>query len=160
MAAELAFDLALETAQRMLSSSSRRSALEHAREQANLQSGQRAEFWDRVYEYVKVLPTTSKMNGFNGPRLEPCSKCGDPISQEQWEALPLLGHQVFPPYQDDPGEVLEMKNHACGSTLTTLEPFTAAELEAEVRVVLDDEPRLALKSARSFAIARLKSQRR
>lgn len=91
-----------------------------------------------------------------------CSKCGRRLSVADWEALPLLGHQVMPPYEpeNDPGEVLEMRNCNCGSTLTVLEPFTAAELEDEVEEYMRRVPGISLKNARQLVIARLKSRSR
>lgn len=93
-----------------------------------------------------------------------CSKCGRMISQEDWDAMPLVGHQVIPPYpkENDPGEVLEMRNCECGSTLTILEPFTAAELEAEVEAELRTGSAtgpLSKRLAQQLAIQRLKKRR-
>jgi hypothetical protein len=86
--------------------------------------------------------------------------CGRWISQAEWEALPSIGHQVIPPYppENDPGEVLEMRNCGCKSTLTFLEPFTALDVEQIVKQLQRTDPSLTLKRARQLAIDRLKRQ--
>lgn len=91
-----------------------------------------------------------------------CSGCGAKISRRQWEELPLLGHQVMPPYEpeNDPGEVLEMRNHTCGSTLTILMPFSTLELESAVDEYMALVPGVSLQNARQLVIARLKSRTR
>ncbi len=148
MSAELEHDLALETAQRMLAVQSRAEALRSAWERR----GPR-DFWNRVAEYLEVLPTTKRLNGFgrssfgiNEPRI--CSGCFKTISEAEWETLESLGAQVFPPYEDDPGEVLDMRNHYCGSTLTALEPYTAREFEENVEFERKRHPDWSLKMLR------------
>lgn len=91
-----------------------------------------------------------------------CSKCGRKLSASDWEELPLLGHQVIPPYapENDPGEVLELRNCGCGSTLALPMPFTAAELESAVDEYMALVPGVSLKNARQLVIARLKSRSR
>jgi hypothetical protein len=83
-----------------------------------------------------------------------CS-CGRLISDAEWERLPLLGYQVFPSYEDDPGEVLEMRNDVCGSTLTKMMVFTPEALErgAELELGRGAESR---KRALSIAADHLK----
>lgn len=44
---------------------------------------------------------------------------------------------VFPPFEDDPGEVLEMRNDSCGTTLSKPMPFTARQLEVGARHELE-----------------------
>lgn len=156
MSAELDVDLALETAQRMLASQPRSQALRHARQQEALQSGslrgdnQRAEFWRRVAEYIEEIPSTPRQHlnafGIDEPRI--CSGCFKTISVAEWETLESLGAQVFPPYENDPGEVLDMRNHYCGSTLTSLEPYTAREFERNVDVERQAHPGWSLKQLR------------
>lgn len=41
-----------------------------------------------------------------------CTKCGEAITREQWRRLPLVGTW------DTGEEVLELRNHGCGSTLS------------------------------------------
>jgi hypothetical protein len=101
----------------------------------------------------------SKIPFASGP-FKTCSTCKRELSQAEWTNIPSIGHQVIPPYppENDPGEVLEMRNCTCGSTLTVVEPFTAAELEVVVAQLLNADPGLSLKRARQLAIERLKRQ--
>jgi hypothetical protein len=101
----------------------------------------------------------SKIPFASGP-FKTCSTCKRDISQAEWAKLPSIGHQVIPPYppENDPGEVLGLKNCGCGSTLALAEPFTAAELEVVVAELQRADPALSLKRARQLAIERLKWQ--
>lgn len=101
--------------------------------------------------------------GFDGQRIEPCSTCGRVFTQAEWDALPGAAggsHLVLPPYpaENDPGEVLEMKNCGCHSTLTVLEPFSAIDIDAEVGLIQQEMPGINLKNARALAIGRLKQR--
>lgn len=165
MSAETSFDLALQTAQRMLMVASRSTALERAAHNREAQTGrEQADFWARVEEYLHVLPSSSqRLNGFGGQRLDPCSKCGRSFTQAEWDALPEASggsHLVLPPYppENDPGEVLEMRNCYCHSTLTALEPFTGADVGAEIKVVRREKPGINLKDAQAIAVGRLKKR--
>lgn len=71
-----------------------------------------------------------------------CSLCGRHISAAEWEQLPTLGALVVPPYGDDPGEVLDLRNCDCGTTLSQLEPYTGATFEAAVALEHDRRPAL------------------
>ena len=83
-----------------------------------------------------------------------CSTCGRKISDAEWSALKLVGYQVIPPFESDPGEVLELKNDICGSTLAVLMPFTARELEDVLDQMLPSNT--PLRELRALAIERLK----
>lgn len=96
-----------------------------------------------------------KLGGFGAPKK--CSRCGE---TSEWESMKPIGHQVIPAWTSpegefDPGEVLELKNCRCGSTLAELEPFTAAQLEAQVE--LEIQQGASPRAAQQLAIQRLKS---
>lgn len=61
-----------------------------------------------------------------------CSRCSKKFTRAQWDALKSIGHQVVPPYEGDVGEVLNLKNCPCGSTLAVQELFTGADVERGV----------------------------
>lgn len=119
-------DLAFETAQRMLVRQSREAAISAARDRL----GANPEFWIRVLEYLDVLPASTRFNG--AMPWKKCSKCGRSISEAEWNTLELVGYFVMPPEGDDPGEVLEMRNDGCRTTLSVLLPFSAVEFQAHV----------------------------
>lgn len=94
-----------------------------------------------------------RLNGFGIPRDRVCTTCGEPITGAEWLKMELLDFQIVPAYEDDPGMVLELKNHTCGSTLAELAPFTATTFE---RGVAEELPKAAnLKLARSIAAGHL-----
>lgn len=117
-------NIAFETAQRMLQRQPREAAIQAAREQL----AANPKFWIEVLEYLDTLPSSTKFNGFAGERL--CSLCGRAITDAEWERLELVGYLVIPPYEpeNDPGEVLELRNDTCRTTMSKLLPFTAAVL--------------------------------
>jgi hypothetical protein len=59
------------------------------------------------------------------------------ISHADWERLELIGYQVFPAFEDDPGEVLELRNDTCGSTLGNRMSFGPEELEEGMMAELE-----------------------
>lgn len=87
-----------------------------------------------------------------------CGTCGKTYDDAQWTKLPLVGYQVIPPYDDDLGEVLEMRNCGCRSTLALQMPFTGADVERgvafELRAAGGDK-----KKAQQLAIENLKADR-
>lgn len=151
---EVTLDLALETAQRMLSRFPRAEAIHLALEQEQVLD-RNDDFWPRVVEYLRVLPVPGhRLNGSQFPKK--CSGCGRMLSQEDWDGLKFIGFQVIGPWPDDPGEVLDMRNDFCNSTLAELAPFTAAEFEAEVEREISNAGG-DIKLARQLAAERLRS---
>jgi len=79
----------------------------------------------RAPRYFSCMARRRRFNEFD----KRCSTCGRLISEAEWKRLLFLGFQVIPPWRDDPGEVLELRNDTCGSTLARLAPFTPTALE-------------------------------
>jgi Protein of unknown function (DUF5661) len=100
----------------------------------------------------------TRFQRFDAHEPKQCRSCGRTHSDAQWAKLPLVGHQVIGPYPDDPGEVLELKNCQCGSTLAIQEPFTAAELERGAQHELEHTGDLRV--ARQIAIDHLHEEPR
>lgn len=52
------------------------------------------------------------------PRMEPI-KCGCGLVHElaSWAALQLVGYQEVPPFGEEPGWTIELRNCSCGSTI-------------------------------------------
>lgn len=155
MTTERAFDIAFDTAQRMLSVQTRREALKHVEEQMRTHP----EFWGQVREYLKALPSSQRFHGAaHMDRFDAfdkkCTKCGRSITEQEWQKeLRLIGFQVVPAWQDEPGEVLELRNDICGSTLARLAPFSPEALEkgADVEIAKTGD----LRRAQSVAADRL-----
>lgn len=93
-----------------------------------------------------------KFSRFDGA--DKCRVCGKSLGT--WESLKLIGYQVMPPFEDDPGEVLELRNHDCGGTFAELLPFTAQALEDEISVNFGGRRD---KQSQAEAIERLKRRR-
>lgn len=81
--------------------------------------------------------------------------CQREIDADAWEALESLGAMVIPPYEDDPGEVLDLRNCACGTTLSELEPYTGATFEAGVAYEKARHPGLTIKELRRLVFTNL-----
>lgn len=91
--------------------------------------------------------------------MKTCTTCGTEYNASQWRALPSIGHQVVPPFEEDPGLVIDLKNcPKCNSTLASEEPFTGADVEFGVQAELARG--VALKRAQQLAIENLKSDPR
>lgn len=91
--------------------------------------------------------------------MKTCTTCAAEYSKAQWKALPLVGHQVVPPFEDDLGLVIELKNcPKCNSTLAKEELFTGADVEFGVQVELGRG--VGMKRAQQLAIENLKSDPR
>ncbi len=150
--AERAFDVAFDTAERILSTTPRERALDYLKEQ--VRNSANPDFWARVREYVKSVPiTATHLNGYQDDGH--CSGCGKPIGDAEWKQLVLIGFQVTPAWKDEPGEVLELRNHACGSTLAKMMPFSPEDLEAGAAVELGAAG--SLKRAQSVAAHNLQA---
>jgi len=75
------------------------------------------------------------LNGFDAlPDDRKCTLCGRHISGAEWMRLKLIGFLVIPRFEDDPGEVLEMRNDTCGTTMTRPTPFGPDAFEHGVQV--------------------------
>lgn len=67
-----------------------------------------------------------------------CTKCGEPLSRADWDALPVLGHSEIPETPGCPAYRLEYRNHACGTTLCRELPLTRDDKQAEERRAIVD----------------------
>lgn len=99
-----------------------------------LAHGGNRQFWQRVREHVSSMP--AQLGALSTPPDRTCSTCGAAITGSEWDRMPVFGFQVIPAWKDEPGEVLELKNHSCGSTLARLAPFSPEDLEYGAEVEL------------------------